>query len=194
MTKMAKGILFGSVGLAFAASIVLVVAFGKGNYRPLPVLGSVADFQLTDSAGRPYGPGRLEGQVTIADFFFTSCKGICPTLTQQMGSLQRRFEGSHNFQLLSITVDPENDTPETLTSFAADNHLQLDNWAFVTGPREAIRQLLIDQLKIGLPDDPLTHSDRLVLLDTKLQIRGYYSLSDPDSLQQLRKDAARLLQ
>lgn len=194
MTKAAKGILFGSIGLAFVASIVLVVAFGKSNYSPIPILGAVADFQLTDSEGKPYGSERLEGQVTIADFFFTSCKGICPTLTQQMESLQRRFEGSHNFQLLSITVDPENDTPETLASFAADKQLQLGNWAFVTGSRADIRQLLIDQLKIGLPDDPLTHSDRLVLLDTKLQIRGYYSLSDPDSLQQLRKDAARLLQ
>jgi protein SCO1/2 len=194
MTKVAKGILFGSIGLAFVASLVLVVAYGKGNFRPIPVLGSVVDFQLTDSGGRPYGPERLKGQVTIADFFFTSCKGICPTLTQQMGSLQRRFEGSHNFQLLSITVDPENDTIDKLASFAADKQLQLDNWAFVTGSRDDIRHLLIDQLKIGLADDPLTHSDRLVLLDTEMQIRGYYSLSDPDSLQQLRKDTARLLQ
>ncbi len=194
MTKTAKGIFFGSAGLAFVASIVLVVAFGRSNRNPIPVLGTVAEFQLTDSEGNAYGPERLQGQVTVADIFFTSCKGICPTLTQQMASLQTRFEGKSNFQLLSVTVDPENDTPDALASYAATKDLDLKNWAFVTGPRADIRQLLIDQLKIGLPDDPLTHSDRLILLDTERQIRGYYALSDPDSLQQLRKDAARLLQ
>ena len=191
---MGKKITYSSIFLAFCASILLVVVFGKSHSKPLPVFGSVSGFQLTDSQGRAYQAEQLEGKVTIADFFFTSCNGICPVLTRQMSSLQRRFEGSPEFQLVSITVDPENDTPETLAAYASDNHLLLENWALLTGTRTDIRSLLFEQLKIGLPDDPLTHSDRLVLLDTDLKIRGYYSLSDSDSLQDLRKDAARLLQ
>ena len=191
---MGKTIIFSSIGLAFCVSLFLIVAYGKSHSEPLPVLGSVSGFQLTDSEGNPYEADQLRGKVTIADFFFTSCKGICPALTQQMGSLQKRFEGSPEFQLVSITVDPDNDTPETLSAYTVENKLQLRNWNFLTGSREDIRALLFGQLKIGMPDDPLTHSDRLVLLDPDLQIRGYYSLSNPNSLQKLRKDASRLLQ
>ncbi|NOX98918.1 MAG: SCO family protein [Verrucomicrobia bacterium] len=191
---MGKIIIFSSIGLAFTASVFLLVTYGKSHSEPLPVLGSVSDIKLIDSSGNKYQVDRLKGKVTIADFFFTSCKGICPSLTQQMGSLQKRFEGSPEFQLLSISVDPEKDTPETLTAYATDNKLKLENWDFLTGSREDVRSFLFGQLKIGMPDDPLTHSDRLVLLDPDLQIRGYYSLSDPNSLQKLRKDASRLLQ
>lgn len=191
---MGKGIILSSIGLFFCASLFLVVAFGRSHSEPLPVLGSVSGFQLTDSNGKAYEADQLAGKVTIADFFFTSCKGICPVLTQQMSSLQKRFEGSPEFHLVSITVDPKNDTPETLAAYANENSLKLKNWDLLTGSREDIRGLLFDQLKIGLPDDPLTHSDRLVLLDPDLNIRGYYSLSDPASLQKLRKDTSRLLQ
>ncbi len=194
MGKTSKGIIFGSMALLFLVSVFLVVVFGKSHSEPLPLLGAVTGFQLKDSQGNPYSSSKLKGKVTIADFFFTSCRGVCPLLTQQMGRLQRRFAGSPEFYLVSFTVDPENDTPEVLDAYAKKNHLALNNWALLTGPREDIRSLFFDQLKIALPDDPLTHSDRLVLLDPDLNIRGYYSLSDPDSLQKLRKDAARLLQ
>jgi protein SCO1/2 len=156
--------------------------------KPLEKLGTLPEFQLTNQYGETFSSKQLLGKVNVINFMFTTCQGLCPTLNKEMQSLAQHFSRVETFSLLSISVDPENDTPAQLQSWAVDNKIDQQKWNLVTGARSDIKTLLTDGLKVGLPDQPQAHSDRFVLLDKQNVIRGYYRLSDPDTLNRLRID------
>jgi protein SCO1/2 len=139
----------------------------------------------------------VRGTVWIADFIFTRCPDVCPILTSRMRELQRTLEGSQPaIGLVSISVDPVHDTPEVLRNYATA-HAAGPGWGFVTGERAAIASLLRDGFHVAFADDgpataPITHSDRFVLVDRDLRIRGYYHGNDPDDLRRLADDARAL--
>ncbi len=167
---------------------------------PLPVLGSVPDFSLTDQYGQSFEPKKLEGQVWVANFIFTRCPTICPLFTSKMGEIQHRGRGlGQYFHLVSFTVDPENDTPEKLLAYAESHRVSPRMWSFVTGPREELKKVIVDGMKIhmqkGTDDDDLMsigHGSHFVLVDTKRQIRGYYLFNEPGSIDRVLRDAGLL--
>src|SRR5438045_4156180 len=81
--------------------------------RPLPVYGSVPAFEMTDQEGKSFGLVELSGKIWIADFIFTTCPGPCPIISTRMAELQKPLEKT-DIQLVSMTVDPERDTPAVL--------------------------------------------------------------------------------
>jgi len=98
--------------------------------------------------------------------------------------------------LVSFSVDPAHDTPEVLQAYAT-THRAASRWHFLTGPRDDVASLLRDGFHVAFADDgpptgPITHSDRFVLVDGALRIRGYYHGSDAEDLDRLAADAARL--
>lgn len=161
------------------------------------MLGTVPPFVLTERAGTPLRDADLRGHVWIANFVFTRCPDVCPVLTQRMGELQRRLAPTSPAPtLVSISVDPTYDTPDVLASYATA-HAAAPGWLFATGARDAVAELLRDGFHVAFADDgpptaPITHSDRFVLVDRDLRIRGYYHGSDPDDLERLAHDAASL--
>ena len=163
----------------------------------LPVLGAVPPFTLTERAGTPLGTRDLAGHVWVADFIFTRCPDFCPALTARMKGLQDVLAAPEDaVRLVSITVDPEHDTPEVLRDYATRNGAR-PGWLFLTGPREHIASLLRDGFRVayasdGPPESPITHSDRFVLVDRQLRIRGYYHGTDEHDLGRLARDAAAL--
>jgi protein SCO1/2 len=163
----------------------------------LPVLGTVPPFSLTERTGAPLGSEDLTGRVWVADFVFTRCPDVCPALTARMARLQDRFgTGADAVRLVSFSVDPVHDTPEVLRTYAERTGARPE-WLFVTGPRDRVAALLRDGFKVAWADDgpttsPITHSDRFVLVDRRLGIRGYYHGSDQDDLERLARDAAGL--
>jgi len=162
--------------------------------RPkLPLLGQVPQFILTDSQGRPFHSARLEGKTWIANFFFTTCSGICPVLTKNMAALHRTFEAVKEVTLLSITVNPENDTPEVLAKYAEKFKANTNKWLFLTGKREDITQLIVKGFKLGSVDEPIFHSASLALVDRYGFIRGYYDGTDQEAVNKLFVDAAVLV-
>ena len=160
----------------------------------VPVWGTLPDFDLVNQDNLPYGTEQLAGRPWIADFIFTKCPGRCPKLTYEMAQLQAelRERGWDDVMLVSISVDPENDTPEALTQYAARHGAKLDGWQFLTGSRDRIWSLSVDGFKLPVQetDDassgPILHSNRFVIADGRQQIRGYYDALD-------EKDRARLL-
>jgi len=164
---------------------------------PLPELGVVPPFQTTERSGRPLGDGDLRGKVWIANFIFTRCPDVCPVLTARMRDVQKTLDGNRPpIEIVSFTVDPGNDTPEVLQRYATA-HGAAPGWSFATAPRDATATLLRDGFKVAFADDgpetgPITHSDRFVLVDPALRIRGYYHGSDPEDLDRLTRDARRL--
>ena len=160
---------------------------------PPPVLGPVPEFRLTASGGEAFGTAELEGQVYVANFFFTRCVSICPLLTAAMGRLQQRYDeaGIEGIRLVSISVDPEYDTPERLREYGEERGVDPRRWNLLTGEAEAIRRLVVEgfrtplgepQTNGGLMD--IAHSGKLVLVDGGGAIRGYYD-SDPTGLDEI---------
>jgi len=165
--------------------------------RSLPVLGAVPPFTLVERSGRTVSAADLTGHVWVADFVFTRCPDFCPALTARMAGLQKALAPAADpVRLVSFSVDPTHDTPEVLEDYARRAGAG-DGWLFVTGAREAVAALLRDGFKVAWADDgppasPITHSDRFVLVDRALRIRGYYHGTQPDDVARLARDAIAL--
>ena len=156
-------------------------------------LGEVQDFQLTERQGKTVRGGDLKGKIWVADFIFTTCTGPCPRMSSLMRQVQQASSGMPEVKLVSFTVDPEHDTPSALAEYAARYHAQPERWHFLTGPREALDHLTRDAFKLGNVDGQLVHSTRLVLLDRKARIRGYYGTTEDSPVMQLVRDIKRVL-
>lgn len=159
----------------------------------LPALYPAPEFDLTDSRGEPLSSDDLAGSIYVANFMFTSCQGICPPMTRNMQSIYQEFEENPELRFLSISVDPENDTPEALAEFMAQYGADPARWHFVTGPMPAIQSLSVEGYKVGNLDNPIDHSARFVLVDADGAIRGYYDGLDSGSIEELKADIRALL-
>jgi protein SCO1/2 len=198
-------------GVRMGLFAALAVAGGVGyvmSARPaiaLPEYGSVPAFQLSDERGAPYDRSALIGKVTVVDFVFTSCSTICPTLSASMETLQREVASRHRdrVRLLSVSVDPERDTPERLRELGARYHADPALWHFVRGSDAAIKTVVVDGLKQAMERnaDPsatdatsILHSMRFVLVDDQARIRGFYDATDPQAMAQLREHIDTLVE
>ena len=161
--------------------------------HPLPVLGKVSDFTLYDSDAREFSLNKLNGKVFVTDFIFTTCGSICPLMSQNMASVYRSFIAHNDARFVSITVNPEYDSPEILTQYARRYRADTQKWYFLTGSRATIENLAIKSFKLGSVKEPLFHSGYFVLVDKKSQIRGYYEGTQTTEIRRLLADIARLL-
>src|SRR5690349_625272 len=108
---------------------------------PLPVLGQIADFALTNQLGRATTLQALRGRVWLADIIFTRCPGPCARMTRQMASVQADLPPTSQAQLVSLTTDPDFDTPKVLTQYALRFGANSDRWRFLTGTKKEIGDL-----------------------------------------------------
>jgi protein SCO1/2 len=168
---------------------------------PLPVLGTLPDFRLTDQDGRPFGGAELRGYVWVAGFIFTRCPTICPAITARMGKLQHRARGiEQGFRLVSFSVDPAYDTPARLAEYARAHRVSPRMWKLLTGPLHTMKDTVEDGLKMamGTPAGEndfasLFHGTHFVLVDRQLRIRGYYDSSAQETEDKLLHDATMLI-
>ena len=167
--------------------------FKETQLKKLPVLGQVENFQLYDEQGREFSLSRLEGNIWIANFFFTTCGDICPVMSRNMAALHRTFEMIDGVTLVSITVNPEMDSSGVLKAYAAKYNADTDKWHFLTGPRTQIQELAVKSFKLGSIEEPIFHSPKFALVDRKGLIRGYYDGVQSGEVSQLFKDVALLL-
>ena len=181
------------LGLLAVGSMVVAIGMRLGSDGEIPVISEVSPFQLTDQEQRPFTADDLEGKVTVIDFFFTQCTGLCPRLSKEMTLLQKRFARLEDFQLVSVSVDPENDTSENIDQFIELHGIDTRNWDLLTGSKETVHQLMVRDLKLPMVEDPRLHADRLVLIDRNLQVRGAYSLSNESAMTRLPRDVRRLI-
>ena len=164
---------------------------GSEQLTALSDLGELPDFSLTNQNGKTITTADLKGKVWVADFFFTSFQGVCPVMTARMSKLDKTL-GDKGLHLLSISVDPATDTPEKLTEYAK-NFEAKDNWQFLTGEKSKIIDLSVKGFRLSLGEDPMSHSQRLVLIDNRSHIRGYYSIDRENEMQLIVEHATQLL-
>src|SRR4051812_19252069 len=168
--------------------------------RTLSALGIVPDFTLTKQDKTPLSLKDMKGKIWVADMIFTNCEGTCPMLTTAMASLQQSLvKKNTDVQLVSISVDPNNDSPEVLTDYAKTFHADTKSWSFLTGPVSTIYTLAKDGFKLTLDSanadtkEPIVHSERFVLIDKQGVIRGYYDGTADDVQTKVLTDIGDLM-
>jgi cytochrome oxidase Cu insertion factor (SCO1/SenC/PrrC family) len=167
---------------------------GPAAREPVPVLAALPDFVLTDQAGQEFGSDRLAGHIWVGTFIFTRCQATCPAQTATMAQLQGRLRGSqyHDLvHLVSISVDPDHDTPTVLSEYAARHEADPRIWHFLTGPADDVRDLSEAGFRLaagGAAADAPAHSSKLALVDRWGRVRGYYEGQSPESLEGLWRD------
>jgi protein SCO1 len=158
---------------------------------------TLPDFALTERSGQTLRLADLAGKVWVADFFYTTCPGPCPMLSSRLSDVQKALGDEAGARLVSISVDPEKDTPDVLKLYA-ERFKAGEHWYFLTGQKDAIYALARDAFKLPVADAPpegglITHSTRLVLVDKTGTVRGFYEGADETGVQQLIRDIRRLL-
>ncbi|MDH3600728.1 MAG: SCO family protein [Candidatus Tectomicrobia bacterium] len=131
-----------AVLIGFGVLVLLSNGFsGRASQSALPPIGEVPEFSLLERSGQPVTKGDLLGKVWVVDFIFTNCVEACPLLSSRMSELQTAFASEADLRLVSITLDPERDTPERLATYAAHLNAHPQRWLFLTGDKDRIYRL-----------------------------------------------------
>jgi protein SCO1/2 len=169
------------LALAFLlAKVKARVVYGP----PMPVLGNVADFTLTNQSGAAISRTNLNGHVWIADIIFTRCTGPCLRMSRQMKELQDAFGPHDPARLVTLTTDPDYDTPQLLERYAERFDANTNRWLFLTGTKKQVGDLAIGSLKLSAaekpaaeresPTDLFIHSTIFVIVDRHSRLRGIF--------------------
>lgn len=188
--------------------LVLVLAFYFFLFRDndmwrkkLAVISYVKPFQFTNQSGIPFTDRDLLGKVTVVEYFFTTCKGICPKMNSNMKTIYETFKTAPNFLILSHTCNPETDSVPVLKRYADSLKADSDKWIFVTGRKDSLYQMarssyLLDDPKNSFEkiEDQFIHTQFFALVDKDGRVRSQiYDGLKKDELEKLKKDIQTLL-
>ena len=204
MTRRSWGrglLIMGAILVAAMAGLLLTRA--PRTDTPLPVLGQVREFSLTNQFGRVVSAVSLRGSVWVADVIFTRCPGPCVAMTRNLAQLEAALPPGMPVRLVSLTADPEHDQPPVLQEYARKIGRLTERWDFLTGNRAAINDLAIRQLLLAVAEVPegeqtseadlFIHSTKFVLVDGEGRIRGIYEGTETSALEEIPKAIRRLL-
>jgi len=187
-------------GVAMAVLVGLALwRQGRPAPPPLPVLGQWTDFRLTNQLGAAVSRESFSGPVTVVDVIFSRCPGQCHRLSQQLARLQEATPAG--VRLVSLTADPEFDSPEVLAAYGRRYGARPERWWFLTGPKAEVYRLAEQDLRFTVLDtgvanprleDRFIHSGNFVLLDRQGRLRAVVQSEEPDAVDQLRRLVAQL--
>lgn len=189
---------------------------GKNNFGKLQIFGpkepvektvdgkvvvdtiyhTVGGFSLIDQDSTPVTEKIASGKISVVDFFFSTCKTICPKMTTQLMRVQHKYKNDADVVILSFTVDPLNDTPSRLKDYASSHNAVSGKWYFLTGDKQVIYDLARNSYFLtaleGSGADPFLHSEQMLLVDKEGRIRGMYDGTDHFEVKKLIEDIAVL--
>lgn len=199
-------------------AIALLAGCAQQSARELPVLGNkqiteqvidgktvydtayhtIPDFKFVNQDSSWVTQDTFDGKIYVADFFFTSCPTICPTMKTQMLRIYKAFENQNDVSLLSHSIDPTHDSVAVLKSFADRLGVSSSKWHFVTGNKKAIYDIGQKSYLVSAQEDEeaaggFIHSGAFILIDKQKRIRGYYDGTEEKEVDRLIKDIKLLL-
>lgn len=183
------------VGVVFLMGLLcvaclLALAELKTQENALPIYYPVSDFTLTNQDGQATTLADLTNHVWVADIIFTRCAGPCPRMTGQMKSVQDRLLPDSGTKLVTLTTDPDYDTPEILKRYGEHYGADFSRWAFLTGTKDEIANAAATSLKLGTTPvapadqksavDLFIHTTIFVLVDKHERVRGVFETGGED--------------
>jgi len=182
--------------ILFPVLFWLLLTRGHNQFRKLPYYGpveisatgdtirhSLSDFHLVNQYGIPVSADSLRGRIHVANFFFATCKSICPQMNTQMARAAEKLKDDSDVVFVSFTVDPESDSVQALKAYGEKLHSELFHWWFLTGNKDTIytaaREGYLVPAAKGKTAGDFFHSQDLILVDKDLHIRGIYDGLEP---------------
>jgi protein SCO1/2 len=199
--------------LTFPSVFYVIFTTGKHNFIHLPYIGekelaangkdtiyhSIPPFSFINQNGKTITEKNYEGKIYVADYFFTTCKSICPKMATELQRVQDKFAYTNGLvQILSHTVNPENDSVPVLKAYSEMVHADNTMWNFVTGDKKELYDIarngyLVNAMEgDGGPDD-FIHSELFVLVDKEKHIRGIYDGTNIKEVNELLDDLKVLM-
>jgi protein SCO1/2 len=177
----------------------------RTDAKKLPVIGHeghrVTDFAFTDQDGKTVTLADVKGKIYVVEYFFTTCKGICPKMNENMTKVYNAFKGNDGVKILSHTVDPKKDTVGAMKQYSLRFEADPQQWMFLTGDKKELYDMARYSYLVTASDDTAAvdiandfiHTDRFVLVDREGQIRGQYKGTSVGEVNQLIGDIKELL-
>lgn len=175
----------------------LVPGFGKSKLEPI---GRVLPFAFTNQDGKTVTENDVAGKVFVAEYFFTTCKNICPVMNGNMKTVYDRFKNEKDFLILSHTSFPEIDSVAVLKKYADSLQVNTQKWIFLTGRKDSLYKQARYSYKIDDPNNNLIdisqdfiHSQFFSLVDKKGVVRNIYDGLKPSEVERMMKEIGLLL-
>lgn len=158
----------------------------------------VKSFELTDQDSAVFGFPQKDSALYVVNFFFTRCGSFCPVVTNKLSRVQDKFGDNDKVKILSLSVDPEFDTPKILKDYETAFAISGNNWKLLTGNKEEIYNIINEGFLLPVQDSAagehdFIHSDRIVLIDSQQRIRGYYEGQNNEEIDRLLAEVSILL-
>lgn len=185
---------------------------GKNRYRPLGIYGAkevastfhmrrgekipdtiyhqIRDFKLISESGDSLGFPLDSNKIAVVNFFFNGCTSFCKEMNAEMQRVVNKYKNNRLLQFYSITIDPENDSPEVLKSVAKSLNADPKKWNFLTGDKDFIYSLakndfLVDAFQDKADTDNIIHSPMFIIVDSEQRIRGFYDSRSKEQVDNL---------
>lgn len=182
-------IVFGSI---FVTRAYLIRRdYEEKNWRPPHIAKLETDLNVINRDGKEVSLGMLRHKVYVTGYQYTDCPAGCLGMAAMMKTLEEKFGDNPVFKLVSISVNPKDDTPEKMDAWVKDKGVESDDWWFLTGDPDTIAKYMISEFKFYATEEitdpdirasqgPFAHDQRLALVDGDANIRGYYDVMNPN--------------
>lgn len=200
------------------AGIIILQSCNSGEQKKLPILGerepvertvdgktvvdtiyqTIAPFQYLNQDSVLISDKEFDGKIYVADFFFTSCNTICPTMHRNMLKVYEKFKGNPEVKILSHSIDAKYDVPSRLKKYADKLGLEGNKWEFVHGLSDSIYNISAKNYLVAAYEDKsdpqgFVHQGWFILVDKSKHLRGAYDGTKEDQVEQMIKDMQILL-
>ena len=192
--------------IAFFAALVIIFFVVISKLIPgfatsrMPPIGYVQPFRFTTQDGEQFTDKDVSGKVFVAEYFFTTCKGICPRLNTNMRLIYDRFKNEKDFLILSHTCNPETDSASRLKEYADSMKVSTNRWIFLTGRKDSLYYQArlsyhIDDPKNNLRsiDEDFLHTQFFALVDKKGEVKKIYDGLKQSEVEEMINDIEKLL-
>ncbi len=205
-----KGFWVASGLLIIPVIVFYVLNTGIQNFKKLPILGeriapdglhqkdtlfySIPDFHVSDQTGKVVTQADFNNKIYVANFFFTRCKEVCPTMNRRLSMVYEKYKEFIEVKFISFSVDPENDSTPVLNNYSKKYKADPKIWHFVNGNMDSIINIAQGfLLPVSIENKTIDHSQQLILVDKQNRIRGIYDSSSEAEVLQLEDDLKVLL-
>lgn len=192
-----KGILYTVFFIALVSVFFLVV---KRWIVRNDTISVVQPFAFIDQDGKPFTDKDVEGKVYVAEYFFTTCPGICPTMNNNMKKVYEKFKNEKDFLILSHTSDPERDSAQQLKHYADSMGVNTAKWIFLTGRKDSLYTAARISYTIDDPannlrniDDDFLHTQFWALVNRRGEVKKIYDGLKENEIKSLEKDIEKML-